>query len=139
MLPALLGPGGSGEVTAAVLRVTAADLYLFSVPVWGHDVPDVLSRFLDVVNRPGPVSDLGSPTGPLAGKRAVVLFTAAVAGEGRPPQFAAGYRASCFRAGLCRAGVETVDTVEDLPDVTDPPGMRGTAPTRAGGLVTRPG
>ena len=41
-------------------RFAAADIYLFSVPMWNAGVPCILKQFIDVVSQPGMVFDFDS-------------------------------------------------------------------------------
>ena len=65
-------------------RFDAADYYLFSIPMWNHQVPYILKQFIDVVNQPGMVfafDPVEGYRGLLTGKKAAVIYTGAVYGE----------------------------------------------------------
>jgi FMN-dependent NADH-azoreductase len=110
----------SGEQAAAwqvaertFRRLAGADYYLFSVPMWNHGIPYVLKQFIDVVSQPGMVFtfDAGHGyTGLLTGKRAVVVYTSAVYGTGRPAAFGSDFQAPYFNDWLAWAGI--TDTTE---------------------------
>lgn len=38
-------------------RFDAAELYLFTVPMWNHGVPYILKQFIDVISQSGLVFD----------------------------------------------------------------------------------
>lgn len=88
------GQAPSGDQAAAwqaaertFRRLAGADYYLFSVPMWNHGIPYILKQFIDVVSQPGMVFAFDAEhgyTGLLTGKRAVVVYTSAVYGTGRP-------------------------------------------------------
>src|SRR5690606_30935438 len=67
-------------------RFAAADKYLFSVPMWNATVPYILKQFIDVVSQPGMIFSFDPQagyTGLLTGRKAAVIYTSAVYGEGR--------------------------------------------------------
>ncbi len=106
--------------TATFRRFDDADLYLFSVPMWNHGVPYVLKQFIDVVSQPGLVFGFDPEhgyTGLLTGKRAAVIYTSAVYGEGRGPAFGADHQATYFGDWLRWAGVGDVDEVHFRPNL----------------------
>jgi FMN-dependent NADH-azoreductase len=105
---------------AAYERFAAADLYLFSVPMWNHGVPYILKQFIDVVSQPGMVfgfdPDTGY-TGLVTGKKAVAVYTSAVYGEGRGPAFGHDFQATYFDDWLRWAGITDVQTVTFRPNL----------------------
>ena len=73
------------QVTETFERFAAADLYLFSVPMWNASVPYKLKQLIDVVSQPGLVfsfDPVEGYTGLLTGRKAAVLYTAAIYGPG---------------------------------------------------------
>jgi FMN-dependent NADH-azoreductase len=101
-------------------RFAAADYYLFSVPMWNHGVPYVLKQFIDVVSQPGMVFSFDPErgyTGLVTGKRAVVVYTSAVYGPGRPESFGTDFQATYFSGWLAWAGVTDIATVSFRPDL----------------------
>ena len=94
-------------------RFTAADEYLFTVPMWNHGIPYILKQFIDVVSQPGMVFGFDGErgyTGLLTGRKAALIYTSAVYGEGRPPSFGSDFQAPYLRDWLNWAGIN--DTVE---------------------------
>jgi FMN-dependent NADH-azoreductase len=101
-------------------RFAAADYYLFSVPMWNHAIPYILKQFIDVVSQPGMVfsfDPVGGYTGLLTGKRAVIAYTSAVYGHGRPPAFGPDFQVPYLRAWLNWAGVTDLTEIEFRPNL----------------------
>ena len=118
------------EVTAAFERFAAADQYLFSVPMWNASVPYKLKQLIDVVSQPGMVfsfDPVEGYTGLLTGRKAAVLYTAAIYGPGRGPAFGSDFQAPFLRDWLEWAGVRDVSRGRSSGP-TSPP----RTPTRCG-------
>ncbi|GAA4257640.1 FMN-dependent NADH-azoreductase [Dactylosporangium darangshiense] len=101
-------------------RFADADKYLFSVPMWNAGVPYILKQFIDVVSQPGLVfgfdGELGY-TGLVTGRKAAVLYTSAVYGEGRGPAFGSDFQAPYFDDWLRWAGITDVSEVTFRPNL----------------------
>ena len=130
----LEGPsvGAWREVTAAFERFAAADQYLFSVPMWNASVPYKLKQLIDVVSQPGMVFTFDPArgyTGLLTGRKAAVLYTGAIYGEGRGPAFGSDFQAPFFRDWLEWTGIRDVREVAFHPNIAtaDPAAMREVA------------
>lgn len=113
------------EVRETFERFNAADFYLFSVPMWNHGVPYVLKQFIDVVSQPGLVfgfDPVEGYTGLLTGKKAVVIYTSGVYGDGRGRAFGVDFQAPYFDDWLRWAGISEIDTITFRPNlaVADP-------------------
>ncbi|MFB9442845.1 NAD(P)H-dependent oxidoreductase [Dactylosporangium vinaceum] len=132
------GPGAAAWQAARATfdRFAAADKYLFSVPMWNASVPYILKQFIDVVSQPGTVfgfdPDQGY-SGLVTGRKAAVLYTSAVYGEGRAPSFGADFQSPFFDGWLRWAGITDLTTVELRPNlaVADPEARRARAHTEA--------
>lgn len=101
-------------------RLTGADYYLFSVPMWNHGIPYILKQFIDVVSQPGMVFSFDAEhgyTGLLTGKRAVVVYTSAVYGTGRPAAFGADFQAPYLNDWLAWAGITDTTDIHFRPDL----------------------
>ncbi|WUH96777.1 NAD(P)H-dependent oxidoreductase [Spirillospora sp. NBC_00431] len=101
-------------------RYDSYDRYLFSVPMWNTNVPYILKQFIDVVSQPGWVFGFDPEqgyTGLLSGKKAAVLYTSAVYGEGRPPAFGADHQAPFLDGWLRWTGITDISTVEFRPNL----------------------
>ncbi|MFG2086646.1 MULTISPECIES: FMN-dependent NADH-azoreductase [unclassified Spirillospora] len=109
------------EAARAVFeRFDSYDRYLFSVPMWNAGVPYILKQFIDVVSQPGWVFSFdpdGGYTGLLRGKKAAVVYTSAVYGEGRPPAFGTDHQAPFLDGWLRWAGVTDLSTVTFRPNL----------------------
>ena len=121
---------------AAFERFDAADLYLFTVPMWNASVPYILKQFIDVVSQPGMVfgfDPLEGYTGLLAGKRAAVVYTGAVYGPGRGPAFGSDFQQPYFEDWLRWAGVDDIRSIAFRPNLAtaDPEPGRRAAHARA--------
>jgi FMN-dependent NADH-azoreductase len=107
-------------VTRTFERFAAADYYLFSVPMWNHGIPYVLKQLIDVVSQPGMIFGFDPEhgyTGLLTGRKAVVVYTSAVYGEGLPPSFGADFQAPYFSGWLRWAGVTDITEIRFRPNL----------------------
>jgi FMN-dependent NADH-azoreductase len=121
-------------------RFDAADLYLFTVPMWNASVPYILKQFIDVVSQPGMVFGFDPETGYtglLRNKRAAVVYTGAVYGPDRGPRFGSDFQQPYFEDWLRWAGVEDVRSIGYRPNLAtaDPEPGRRAAHARAAGLA----
>ena len=108
------------DAIAAFRRFDSADLYLFSVPMWNHGVPYILKQFIDVVSQPGMVfgfDPVAGYTGLLTGKRAAVIYTSGVYGDGRGPEFGTDFQRPYLDAWLRWAGVEDISDIQFRPNI----------------------
>ncbi|MGX5696769.1 FMN-dependent NADH-azoreductase [Agromyces soli] len=101
-------------------RFAAADAYVFSLPMWNAGIPYIAKQFIDVVSQPGMVFDFDGErgyTGLMGGRPAVVVYTSAVYGEGRPAAFGSDFQRPYFEDWLRWAGVEDVSGIEFRPNL----------------------
>jgi FMN-dependent NADH-azoreductase len=129
-------------VQGVFARFSAADEYLFTVPMWNHGIPWVLKHFIDTVSQPGMVFGFDPNTGYsglLMGKRAVVVYTSAVYYEGATRAFGSDFHRSYFNDWLRWAGVTDVDEVRFQPNlvVADAQAGRDSAIAQARNLGLR--
>jgi FMN-dependent NADH-azoreductase len=118
-------PDGAQEIAwnraqNAFERFANADVYVFSVPMWNAGVPYILKQFIDVVSQPGMVFSFDPESGYeglLKEKTAVVLYTSAVYGKGRPASFGADFQAPYLEDWLGWAGIEDVTSLEFRPNL----------------------
>jgi FMN-dependent NADH-azoreductase len=108
---------------AAFDRFDAADLLLFSVPMWNANVPYILKQFIDVVSQPGWIFGVDGETGydPLLagrGKRAVVIYTSAVWGPELGPEFGRDFQSTFFRDWLEWTGITDITEIRYHPTLT---------------------
>ena len=128
-------PRGAQEIAwrrarAAFDRFAAADLYLFSLPMWNHGIPYITKQFIDVVSQPGTVfgfdADRGY-TGLVTGRAAVAIYTSAVYGSDRGPQFGNDFQRPYFEDWLGWAGINDVSSIEFRPNLATPDADTGRA------------
>jgi FMN-dependent NADH-azoreductase len=136
----------SGEQSAAwqaakdtFARFDAADRYLFTVPMWNNGIPYILKQFIDVVSQPGLVFDFDPDigyTGLLQEKKAALIVSGAVYGEGRGPAFGIDHQLPYLVDWLNWAGVKDISQVAFRPNlaVADPAAGRSAAAARAARL-----
>jgi FMN-dependent NADH-azoreductase len=101
-------------------RYDSYDRYLFSVPMWNSGVPYILKQFVDVVSQPGWVFSFDPDegyTGLLRGKKAAVVYTSAVYGDGRPPAFGADGQRPFLEGWLRWTGITDIEAVEFRPNL----------------------
>jgi FMN-dependent NADH-azoreductase len=118
-------PGGEQAVAwaaaqAAFARFDAADSYLFSVPMWNHHVPYILKQFIDVVSQPGMAfsfDPVAGYTGLLRGKKAAVIYTSAVYGDGRGSGFGTDFQRPYLNDWLRWAGVGDITEIALRPNL----------------------
>jgi FMN-dependent NADH-azoreductase len=130
----LEGPSAAAwrQVRATYERFAAADAYLFSVPMWNASIPYKLKQLIDVVSQPGMVFEFDPVegyTGLLTGRKAAVLYSAAIYGPQRGPAFGSDFQAPFFRDWLTWAGIDDVREVFFRPNIAslDVEGGRRTA------------
>jgi FMN-dependent NADH-azoreductase len=114
------------EVRRAFDRFAAADAYLFSVPMWNAGVPYILKQFIDVVSQPGTVfgfDPVAGYTGLVTGKKAVVIYTSAVYGPGRPKEFGTDFQQLFFDDWLDWAGITNHTSISFRPNLAVPEGL----------------
>ena len=117
-------------------RFAAADLYVFSVPMWNAGIPYILKQFIDVVSQPGMLFGFDPEkgySGLLQGKGAVTLYTSAVYGPARPREFGSDFQAPYLEDWLQWAGIDHIRSVQFRPNLvgtTD--GDRAVAHQQAG-------
>jgi FMN-dependent NADH-azoreductase len=118
-------PTGAGALAwsaarTAFDRFAAADKYLFSVPMWNAGVPYILKQFIDVVSQPGAVFGFDPErgyAGLVTGRKAAVIYTSAIYGEGRGPAFGSDHQAPYFEDWLRWAGIGDITAVFFRPNL----------------------
>jgi len=101
-------------------RFDAADRYLFTVPMWNHGIPYILKQFVDVVSQPGMAFDFDPEvgySGLLQGKKAAVIVTGAVYGDGRGPAFGTDHQLPYLVDWLGWAGIKDVSEIAFRPNL----------------------
>lgn len=101
-------------------RFAAADVYLFSVPMWNAGVPYVLKQFIDVVSQPGMVFGFDPATGYtglVTGKKAAVVYTSAVYGPTPRPRYGSDFQQTFFYDWLNWAGITDHTAITFRPNL----------------------
>jgi FMN-dependent NADH-azoreductase len=124
------------EVQAVFDRFNAAEIYLFTVPMWNAGVPWVLKHYIDTITQPGMCFGFDPSSGytPLVtGRRAVVVYTSGVYQPGAPLAFGTDFDATFFGDWLRFIGIADLQEIRFQPTVRaqDFDGDRGAAHERA--------
>ena len=101
-------------------RFNSAQKYLFSVPMWNAGVPYILKQFIDIVSQPGMVFTFDPVTGYrglLTGKKVAVVYTSAVYGEDRGPEFGVDFQRPYLRSWLRWAGIDDITEIAFQPNL----------------------
>ena len=116
------------QIAAIANRFTAADRYLFAVPMWNGGVPYPLKHYIDIIHQPGILFGLDPATGYfglLKNKKAVVAMTSgAYAAKFPSPAFGVDHQSTYLRAWLNQAGVTDIAEIRFQPTLLtgDPEG-----------------
>lgn len=133
----------TGELQTAWDRVvdianqfTAADFYVFSVPMWNGGVPYKLKQYIDVITQPGLLFGFDPEegySGLLTGKKARVFYTSGVFAPGAPAKYGEDYQSSYMTWWLEFVGIELAPEIRFQPSLltADPEGDRQEALKRA--------
>ena len=101
-------------------RFDSADNYLFTVPMWNASVPYILKQLIDVISQPGLVFGFDPEhgyTGLVTDRKATVIYTSAVYGEGRGPAFGSDFQQPYFDDWLRWAGITDITSVSFRPNL----------------------
>ncbi len=119
--------GGSLDAEQAALwaqaqaladQFTAADAYLFSVPMWNAGVPYVLKQWIDIITQPGMLFGFDPATGYtglVRGKKAAAIYTSGVYAPGVPIEYGTDFHASFLTDWLRFVGVTDVTEIRFQP------------------------
>jgi FMN-dependent NADH-azoreductase len=106
------------SIEATVARFTAADLYVFGVPMWNGGIPWLLKQYVDTLTQPGLLFRFDPATGYhglLRGRRAVAAYTSAVYRPGVAPAFGRDFHSTYFRDWLRSIGVDDTHELRFQP------------------------
>jgi FMN-dependent NADH-azoreductase len=120
--PAMNGSQQSAwdEIVSITARFTAADDYLFTVPMWNGGIPYKLKLYIDIMTQPGLLFGFDPATGYsglLKGKRATAIYTSGVYGAGAPPAFGIDFHSTYFNDWLRFIGIDQVENVRFQPNI----------------------
>jgi FMN-dependent NADH-azoreductase len=108
------------QAQALADQFTAADLYLFSVPMWNAGVPYVLKQWIDIITQPGMVfgfDPAAGYSGLVQGKKAMAIYTSGVYSPGAPIQFGNDFHATFISDWLRFVGVTDVTEIRFQPTI----------------------
>jgi FMN-dependent NADH-azoreductase len=111
-------------VLATINRFTAADIYLFAVPMWNGGIPYRLKQYIDIIHQPGLLFGLDPATGYfglLQDKKAVLVYTSGAYSPASPsPAYGTDHHSTYMRAWLNQAGVADLAEIRYQPTLLDP-------------------
>lgn len=111
-------------VVATIERFTAADIYLFAVPMWNGGIPYRLKQYIDIIHQPGLLFGLDPASGYfglLQGKKAVLIYTSGAYSPAMPsPAYGTDHHSTYMRAWLNQAGITDLAEVRYQPTLLDP-------------------
>ena len=116
------------EIVAIAGRFTAADHYLFAVPMWNNGIPYRLKQYIDIIHQPGILwtfDPANGYSGLLRGKKATLVVTSGAFAQHLPsPAFGVDHQSTYMRTWLNQAGVTDVEEIRYQPTLTtsDPEG-----------------
>ncbi len=133
--PAMNGTQQSAwdEIVAITTRFTAADDYLFTVPMWNGGIPYKLKLYIDIMTQPGLLFGFDPATGYsglLKGKRATAVYTSGVYGVGAPQAFGTDFQSTYFNDWLRFIGIDEVESVRFQPNILTADPAAGLAAAR---------
>jgi FMN-dependent NADH-azoreductase len=106
------------QAQALADRFTAADAYLFSVPMWNAGVPYVLKQWIDIITQPGMLFGFDPATGYtglVPGKKAAAIYTSGVYAPGVPIEYGTDFHSSFLTDWLRFVGVTDVTEIRFQP------------------------
>lgn len=109
------------EITAIAQRFTAADRYLFAIPMWNGGIPYKLKQYIDIIHQPGLTFGFDPASGYfglLKNKRATIVYTSGAFSHAFPsPAFGVDHQSTYMEAWLAQAGVSDVETIRYQPTI----------------------
>lgn len=102
------------EIRKLAARFTAADVILFSVPMWNYNIPYRLKHLIDAVSQKDLLFtfDERGQIGMLGGRRGIVVSARGVALEGAFPRGEFDHQTSYMKLWFKMVGVEDVAVIE---------------------------
>lgn len=111
---------GEWDTAKAVYDRSAADAYLFSVPMWNAGVPYVLKQRIDLTTQPGwtfTFTPTDGYTGNVHGKTVAVVDTSGVYSPGAPLALGNDSHSTFFNDWLRFVGIDDVTEIRWQPNV----------------------
>jgi FMN-dependent NADH-azoreductase len=111
------------QARALADQFTAADAYLFSVPMWNAGVPYVFKQWIDIITQPGMLfgfDPAAGYSGLVRGKKAAAIYTSGVYSPGVPIEYGTDFHASFLTDWLRFVGVTDVTEIRFQPTLLTP-------------------
>jgi len=112
------------EILAIAQRYTAADRYVFAVPMWNGGIPYKLKQYIDLIHQPGVLFKLDPAQGYLGlmqGKQAVLAMTSGAFSPARQSSaFGTDFHSTYLKAWLNQTGVEDIVELRCQPTLLTP-------------------
>jgi FMN-dependent NADH-azoreductase len=108
------------QAQALADQFTAADAYLFSVPMWNAGVPYVFKQWIDIITQPGMVFSFDPATGYsglVKGKKAATIYASGVYSPGVPIQYGSDFHSTFINDWLRFVGVTDVTEIRFQPTI----------------------
>ncbi len=108
------------EILAVIQRFTAADEYLFTVPMWNDGIPYRLKLYIDILTQPGLTFGFDPATGYsglLSGKKATSIYTSGVYSLGAPQAYGTDFHSSYFENWLRFIGITDREVIRFQPSL----------------------
>lgn len=111
------------QVIATFTRFSAADSYLFAVPMWNSGIPYVLKHYIDIITQPGLLFSFdphAGYSGLLTGKKAATIYTSSVYAPGVSATFGQDFHSTYFDDWLHMIGISEKTTIRFQPTLLTP-------------------
>ncbi len=108
------------DVVAAADRFKAADLYVFSVPMWNSGIPWILKHYIDTLTQPGLTFGVDMEKGYfglLENKTAVTIYTSGVYTPGIGAEWGKDFQSTYFRDWLEFCGIKDNHEIRFQPTI----------------------
>jgi FMN-dependent NADH-azoreductase len=108
------------EILAVIQRFTAADEYLFTVPMWNDGIPYRLKLYIDILTQPGLTFGFDPATGYsglLSSKKATSIYTSGVYSLGAPQAYGTDFHSSYFENWLRFVGITDREVIRFQPSL----------------------
>lgn len=122
------------EIVKITARFTAADDYLFTVPMWNGGIPYRLKLYIDIIMQPGLLFGFDPATGYsglLKNKRATAIYSSGVYAPGAPAAFGEDHHSTYFDTWLHSVGIDDVSTIRYQPTLLTADPAAGLAAAQA--------
>ncbi len=108
------------NITDITLRFTAANHYVFSIPMWNGGIPYKLKQYIDIITQPGLLFGFDPEngySGLLEEKKATVIYTSGVFSPGADPKYGTDYHSNYFNWWLNMIGIKDIEEIRFQPSL----------------------